>query len=52
MCLFKLQLRAVEKEQLWQFKFFFLDKGPAIKEFMPLVVIIGAHDVLRNFWIL
>jgi hypothetical protein len=29
-----------------------LSKGPAIKKFMPWVVIIGAHDVLRNFWIL
>ena len=27
-------------------------KGLAIKKLMPLVVIIGAHDVLRNFWIL
>ena len=26
-------------------------KGPAIKKFMPLVVIIEAHDALRNFWI-
>jgi hypothetical protein len=24
-------------------------KGPAIKKFMPLVVIIEAHDALRNF---
>ena len=29
-----------------------LRKGPAIKKFMPLVVIIGGHDVLKNFWIL
>ena len=28
-----------------------IPKGPAIKKFMPLVMIIGAHDVLRNFWI-
>ena len=28
-----------------------LYKGPAIKKFMPLVVIIEAHDALRNFWI-
>ena len=27
-------------------------KGLAIKKFMPLVVIIGVHDILRNFWIL
>ena len=28
------------------------NKGPVIKKFMPLVVIIGAHKVFRNFWIL
>ena len=28
-----------------------LSKGPAIKKLMPLVVIIEAHDALRNFWI-
>ena len=27
-------------------------KGPAIRKFMPLVVIIRAHEVLQNFWIL
>ena len=26
-------------------------KGPAIKKLMPLVVIIEAHDAVRNFWI-
>ena len=28
-----------------------VSKGPAIKKFMPLVVIIEAHDAPRNFWI-
>ena len=27
------------------------NKGPAIKKFLPLVVIIEAHDALREFWI-
>ena len=30
---------------------FFFFKGPAIQKFMPLVVIIEAHDAPRNFWI-
>ena len=29
-----------------------MDKGPAIKKFMLLVVIIGARDIFRNFLIL
>ena len=29
----------------------YLPKAPAIKKFMPLVVIIEAHDSVRNFWI-
>ena len=27
-------------------------KGPGIKKLIPLVMIIEAHDVLREFWIL
>ena len=27
-------------------------KGPAIKKFVPLVVIIGVHEIPMSFWIL
>ena len=41
-------MSATRAQVVWSIHF----KGPAIKKFMQLVVIIGAHDVLRNFWIL
>ena len=28
------------------------EKGPAIKKFMPLVMINKAYEILRNLWIL